>query len=58
MTDRRKEYVVPVFVTIFAESPQDAVDFVADELTSENFAWPERLNVLTSCVGNADEVTE
>ncbi len=50
------EFAVPVWLTVEAESPQAAVDRVADALTSERFEWPESLHVLASCVGNAGEV--
>jgi len=51
-----REYVVPVFLTIEAESAEAARDAVVYALSSDGFEWP--LPVTVSCVGNLDEVTE
>ena len=51
-----REFAVPVFVTIKAESAADAVAAVADALTDESFQWPDVLAVVASCVGNESEV--
>jgi hypothetical protein len=53
-----REYAVPVWITIDAESPQEAVIAVGNALCSNEFAWPEKLRVLCSCVGNSNEVIE
>jgi hypothetical protein len=51
-----KEYTVPVFITVNAESAEQAVMFVGDALSTEGFEWPETLAVVCSYVGNESEV--
>ncbi len=54
--DKRKpEWVVPVFITVEAESAGAARELVAEALCDDSFEWP--MPVLCSCVGNEDEVT-
>jgi len=50
----KREWVVPVFLTVEAESAAEARSTVVDGLSDDSFDWP--FPVSASCVGNEDEV--
>lgn len=50
------EFVVPVFIAVEADSAAAARELVIASLSDDGFEWP--MPVLTSCVGNLEEVQE
>lgn len=53
-----KDYAVPVWITVNANSKAAALKKVVDALCNDAFSWPDKLDVVTADIGAKCDVEE